>query len=212
MFTGIIKEMARLHEISRLGSIKRFAVESEHIFKNVNVGDSVSVNGACLTVTEKEGNLLYFDVIGETLEKTTLGNLKPKGPVNLEDSLKVGDPLSGHLVLGHIDCVGKIKNIEKIGENVSMELEIPKEFSDLIAQKGSIAIDGVSLTVGGVKANVFKVHLIPHTLKVTTLKYRKRGDEVNVEFDVIARYIMKSKEGVRASGIDEKFLREKGFI
>ena len=211
MFTGIIKEIGEVHRSGKIGDRHRLAIESKSIFKNINVGDSVSIDGACLTVVEKDNNILSFDVVEETIRKTTLRNFKIEDSVNLEDSLKAGDPVAGHYVLGHIDCVGSLTDIIKKGKDISMEVEIPKEFTPLIVQKGSIAIDGISLTVGEVEYNRFKVYIIPHTLKTTTLRLKKIGDEVNLEFDIIGKHVLRLKESEKPAKITEEFLREKGF-
>lgn len=212
MFTGIIKELGKVHELSRIGNLYKIAIESQNIFKSINIGDSVAVNGVCLTVKEKKGNILSFDVVDETIRKTNLKTLKAKELVNLEDALKAGDPLGGHFVLGHIDCISEIKDSRRIGADISMDVEVPKEYMDLVVEKGSIAIDGISLTIGEVKENRFNIYLIPHTLKATTLGMKQRGDKLNVEFDIIGKYILK---GSRAKGegsrLSEEFLSEKGF-
>ncbi|MBI5144286.1 MAG: riboflavin synthase [Candidatus Omnitrophica bacterium] len=211
MFTGIIKEIGRVHEISRAGNLYKLAIQSKDIFKSVNIGDSVSVNGACLTVKEKKGDILSFDVVDETIRKTNLKTLKTKNLVNLEDSLKAGEPFSGHFVLGHIDCVGEIKDARRIGDDIAMDIAIPEEFIDLIVEKGSIAIDGISLTIGRIRENRFNVYLIPHTLEATTLGLKRRGDGLNIEFDIIGKYIARSSGLEKDDKITEEFLKAKGF-
>lgn len=210
MFTGIIKELGVLHRLSKAGDIYKLAIESKDIFEGLNIGDSVSVNGVCLTVAEKKKNILSFDIVEETIRKTALKALKDKELVNLEDPLRVGDSFGGHFVLGHIDCAGKITDIKR-ANGVSIELEIPKEFANLIVEKGSIAIDGVSLTIGEIRENAFKVYLIPHTLEATTLGKKRRGDELNIEFDLIGKYIVRSKRLGKKKRITEEFLKAKGF-
>ncbi|OGW83332.1 MAG: riboflavin synthase subunit alpha [Omnitrophica bacterium RIFCSPLOWO2_01_FULL_45_10] len=212
MFTGIIREVGIVSRSGRIGKIHRLEVMSKEIYKSVNVGDSVAVNGVCLTVTTKRGEGLSFDAMEETLGKTTLANLKKGDFVNLENSLKAQDALGGHFVLGHIDCVGTIKYISKTGDAVSMDIGFPENFSHLIVEKGSVALDGISLTIGEVKENAFRIYLIPQTLKTTTLGSKPAGARVNLEFDIIGKYIARYSETNHGSNITEKFLNDKGFL
>ena len=191
MFTGIIKELGRVSNISGLGKLYKLSVESKNIIDSVAIGDSVAINGVCLTLTKKDKHLLYFDVMGETMKRTNLLKLKYADPANLEDSLRVGSPLGGHFVSGHIDCVGRIKDIYKAADEVSMEVNFPDGYDNLVVEKGSIAIDGISLTIGRVRKNSVTVYIIPHTLKMTTLGFKRTGDEVNIEFDIIGKYVNK---------------------
>ena len=223
MFTGIIKEIGRVHELSRAGKLYKLAIQSKYIFKSVDIGDSISANGVCLTVKEKKGDILSFDIVCETIRKTNLKALKTKDLVNLEDPLKAGEPFGGHFVLGHIDCVGEIKDARRIGDDIAMDIAIPEEHIDLIVEKGSIAIDGISLTIGRIRGNRFNIYLIPHTLGATTLGLKKRGDILNIEFDIIGKYIItvsrlkgsafaKASADRQGSGVSEAFLRDKGFL
>ena len=191
MFTGIIKELGRIRNISGLGKLYKLQIEARDIVGGVVIGDSISVNGVCLTLTEKRGSTLSFDCLGETMKRTNLSKLKYGDPVNLEDSLKVGSSLGGHFVSGHIDCVGKIKNINRTSDDVSIEVAFPEGYGDLVVEKGSIALDGISLTIGKVLKNSVVVYLIPHTLNVTALGFKKTGDELNIEFDIIGKYVAK---------------------
>lgn len=212
MFTGITKETGRISGLSRGSGLSRLALASENIYKEANAGDSVSVNGVCLTVIEKKKETLYFDVSKETLARTTIGELKDGDLVNLEGSLKAGDPLGGHFVLGHVDCVGVIKKKDSSGDEVSIEIEVPGDFERLMVRKGSVTVDGISLTIGEVEKGRFRVYMIPHTLKVTTLGKRKNGDKVNIEFDIIGKHVARLREPLHdQSRINENFLREKGF-
>jgi riboflavin synthase len=190
MFTGIVKELGKVHRISGLGGIYKLSVEARDIAGGLNIGDSVSVNGACLTLTGKDKNILDFDVMGETFNRTNISKLKTGESVNLEGALRAGDPLGGHFVTGHIDCVGKIREIRRRSDNYSMEVSFPREYKKFVVEKGSVALDGISLTVGGVNEGSAVVHIIPHTLKVTTLGSRRPGDEINIEFDIIGKYIL----------------------
>ena len=193
MFTGIIKELGKIHRISGLGNMYKLSVEAKDIAGGLNIGDSVSVNGACLTLTGKDKSILEFDVMGETFKRTNISKLKIGESVNLEGALKAGDPFGGHFVTGHIDCVGRISQIRRAGDDYSIEVAFPVGYKKLVVEKGSIALDGISLTVGVVSNNSAIVHIIPHTLKVTTLGSKRSGDEVNIEFDIIGKYILGSR-------------------
>jgi len=190
MFTGIVKELGKVCRISGLGGAYKLSIEAKNIAGSLNTGDSVSVNGVCLTLTGKDKNVLGFDVMGETIKRTNISKLKIGESVNLEGALRAGDPLGGHFVTGHIDCVGRIREIKRTGGNYAMEISFPGEYKRLVVEKGSIALDGISLTVGGVGYGNASVYIIPHTLKVTTLGSKRVGDEVNMEFDVIGKYIL----------------------
>jgi riboflavin synthase len=190
MFTGIVKELGLVRRISGLGGIYKLSVEAKDIAGGLNIGESVSVNGACLTLTGKDKTVLDFDVVGETFNRTNISKLKIGGSVNLESALRVGDPLGGHFVTGHIDCVGRIREIRRASDNYSIEVAFPCEYKKFVVEKGSISLDGISLTVGSVGAGRAIVHIIPHTLKITTLGSKRAGDEVNIEFDIIGKYIL----------------------
>lgn len=189
MFTGIVKELGRVRRISGLGNIYKLSIESRDISASAIIGDSLSVNGTCLTITGKNKNILEFDVMAETMRKTCLGRLRVDDAVNLEDALKAGGPMGGHFVTGHIDCTGKVKHAKRIGTDVSLEITFPGIYKNLVAEKGSIAIDGVSLTIGRAAEDSVTLYIIPHTLKETTLGSKNTGDEVNIEFDIIGKYI-----------------------
>jgi riboflavin synthase len=192
MFTGIVKELGRVHRISGLGGTYKISVEAKDVAIGLNIGDSVSVNGVCLTLTDIDKNVLGFDVMGETFKRTNISKLKIGESVNLEGALRAGDPLGGHFVTGHIDCAGRIKEIRRAGDNYSIEVAFPAEYKKFVVEKGSISLDGISLTIGSVGDGKAVVHIIPHTLKVTTLGSRRPGDEVNIEFDIIGKYILGS--------------------
>lgn len=210
MFTGIIKELGVVKGLRKRARVYRLEVASKDIFKAACLGDSISINGACLTLVEKSGNVMSYDITEETMRRATLKNLKVNDRVNLEGSLKADGSIGGHFVLGHVDCAGKIKGI-KCGTEYIMEVEIPGEFKNLAVKKGSIAIDGVSLTVGDIKGNAVFIYIIPHTLKETTLALRKTGDEVNVEFDILGKYAIGFNGARKGLMITEDFLKEKGF-
>lgn len=189
MFTGIVKELGKVCRISGLGNIYKLSVEARDIAGESSVGDSVSINGVCLTLTGKDRDVMHFDVMGETFRRTGISKLKIGCSVNLESALKAGEALGGHFVTGHIDCVGRIREIRRAGDNYSIEVTFPEEYNRLVVGKGSIALDGISLTVGAVGSGRAEVHIIPHTLKVTTLGSKRPGDEVNIEFDMLGKYI-----------------------
>lgn len=159
--------------------------------KGLKIGQSVALNGVCLTVTGISNSKCNFEMIEETTKKTDLGNLKEGGIINIERSLKVGDRMEGHFVLGHVDGVGIIKKIEKKPKEIKIWFEIPKNLTKFIVQKGSIALDGISLTIVDVQKNLASVCLIPHTVDVTNFHTRKIGDKVNIETDILGKYILK---------------------
>lgn len=159
--------------------------------KGLKIGQSVALNGVCLTVTGISNSKCNFEMIEETTKKTDLGNLKEGGVINIERSLKVGDRMEGHFVLGHVDGVGIIKKIERKPKEIKIWFEIPKNLAKFVVQKGSIAIDGISLTVVDVQKNLASVCLIPHTVDVTNFHTRKIGDKVNIETDILGKYILK---------------------
>jgi len=187
MFTGIIEELGQVKKISKQGNNTCFEINTAKVSEDARVGDSISVNGVCLTVIKKEAGFLTFEAISETLKASNLGNLRIKDLVNLERSLKVGDRLSGHFVTGHVDCVGIIRKKNYINNNLCFEITVPTEFIKYCIPKGSVAIDGISLTLVNKRSNTFTVYIIPHTLKNTTLGFKGSSDKVNIEFDILAK-------------------------
>ena len=213
MFTGIIEETGTLRNIEGLGDEKRLTVECTKVIGGINDGDSVAVNGACLTVTSHGRDFFTAHAGTETLSRTTLGSLKTGGKINLERAMQIGDRFDGHIVLGHVDCIGVITKFEKTGEGKEMWVEIPAEYIGYVAPKGSIALDGISLTSVRIEGNAFSVALIPFTIEHTTLGTKKEGDSLNIEVDVIARYIRRFLETDKKSGgIDIRKLAEEGFM
>ena len=190
MFTGIILATGRVSSLTEKGGDLELGVDAAALdLERVAIGDSISVQGACLTVTRKAGACFYADVSRETMAKTTLGNLRAGSRVNLEPSLRAGDALGGHWVSGHVDAVGKLKTLVQDARSWRLEFELPAALMRFVASKGSICVNGVSLTVNNVAGRCFDVNIIPHTLKVTTLGELKVDDGVNIEIDVIARYL-----------------------
>jgi len=186
-------------------------VSSNIVSKGANIGDSIAVNGACLTLVENARGIMVFDVMEETVRRTGLLDVRSGDRVNLEDSLKTGGPLGGHFVLGHVDCVGTVKKIENNGGEYSIEIEFPAEFSHLVVEKGSVALDGISLTVGEVGRGSLKVYVIPHTLKMTNLSGKRERDKVNIEFDIIGKYLARFRDLDKKGGVTESFLKQMGF-
>ena len=194
MFTGIVEGIGKVKKISKITknrSAIQMIVDLGKHSKGLKTGQSVALNGVCLTVTKLSKDGCTFEMIEETTKKTDLGNLKPGGIVNIERSLKAGDRLEGHFVLGHVDGVGIIKKIEKKPKEVQVWFQIPKNLSKYVVKKGSIAIDGISLTVVEIKNNIASVCLIPHTIQVTNFKTKKIGDKINIETDILGKYILK---------------------
>jgi len=194
MFTGIIEGIGKIKKISKdtkNRSAIQMTVELGKHGKGLKTGQSVALNGVCLTVIKLDKTECTFEMIEETTKKTNLGNLKPKEIVNIERSLKAGDRLEGHFVLGHVDGVGVIKKIQKKPKEVQVWFEVPKILTKYVVKKGSIAIDGISLTVVDIKNNLASVCLIPHTIDVTNFKTKKIGDKVNIETDILGKYILK---------------------
>ena len=194
MFTGIVEGIGTVNKISK-NTKNRSAIEMTidlgKQVKGLKVGQSVALNGVCLTVTKLTKSKCLFEMIEETTKKTDLGNLKVGGVVNIERSLKVGDRLEGHFVLGHVDGVGIIKKILKKPKEVQVYFEIPKNLTKYVVKKGSIAIDGISLTVVDIKKTLASVSLIPHTIEITNFHTKKVGDKVNIETDILGKYILK---------------------
>jgi riboflavin synthase len=197
MFTGIVKEIGKVTYFSRYQKEKNLMVRSTIICSDVRIGDSVSVNGVCLTATKINYDILVFDLLSETIELTNLGLLKVGDSVSLEDSLKTSDKISGHFVTGHIDCMGTIKKKGVLKNNSFIDIEIPKKFLGLLAPKGSVAVDGISLTIVSVFRDSFTVYIIPHTFNNTVLKERKISQKVNIEFDILAKYAINFQENSR---------------
>jgi riboflavin synthase len=190
MFTGIIVATGRVTSLTEKGGDLELGIDAAALdLARIALGDSVSVQGACLTVTRMEGTRFYADVSRETMAKTTLGTLRPGSRVNLEPSLRAGDALGGHWVSGHVDAVGKLRAVVQDARSWRLEFELPASLMRFVASKGSICVNGVSLTVNKVEGRRFDVNIIPHTHQVTTLGELQIDDGVNIEIDVIARYL-----------------------
>jgi riboflavin synthase len=195
MFTGIIQDLGRVVSREARGVDARLTIATSHLsLANTAVGDSICVQGVCLTATSVSGNTFTADVSHETLSLTTLGELRADSPVNLEPSLRAGDQLGGHLVSGHVDGVANVAALARDGDSLRLTFRVPDALARYIARKGSVCIDGVSLTVNEVSGSTFGVNLIPHTQTVTTLGRLTAGARVNLEIDQVARYIERLAE------------------
>jgi riboflavin synthase len=219
MFTGLVEEVGLVRRFEKKGEGGRLAIAAQKVLEGTRLGDSIAVSGACLTVVELGNDGFTVDCMPETLTHTTLGSVTRGATVNLERSLALGDRLGGHLVLGHVDAVAEVVKVEREGEFQMITFSLPETITAYVAPKGSVAVDGVSLTVVRVDGGRFSVGVIPHTLEQTTLSRVRPGVRVNVEADVIARYVFRSLQAGRGEeaepsvqrGLTEEFLREKGF-
>ncbi|MDE2009798.1 MAG: riboflavin synthase [Candidatus Omnitrophica bacterium] len=200
MFTGIIEGQGTVKKIETKKNLLVLAIDLGPLAEKIRKGDSVAVNGVCLTATNKKGALVSFDLMRETLEKTSLRFLKVDDLVNLEPALKAGSPIGGHFVTGHVDETAVIKDIAEELNWVVLRLGISRENRKYIAPKGSVTVDGISLTIGRAGKDYFEVYLIPYTLKVTTLGLKNKGDYVNIETDILAKYLFNKRKGRNQGG------------
>ena len=189
MFTGLVEETAPVIAVEPLGGGARLTIEANVVLDGTHPGDSIAVNGCCLTITARQGNRLSFDLLAETLDKTNLGDQKPGSKVNLERALRADARLGGHFVQGHVDTTARILALDPHGQDHRLEVELPRRFARYVAYKGSIAINGISLTAADVKEESVVIWLIPHTMEVTNLHALRAGDRVNLEFDMLAKYL-----------------------
>lgn len=223
MFTGLVEEVGVVKRLERRGEAGRLSIEATKVLEGTLLGDSIAVSGACLTVVELGRGSFVVDCMPETLTHTTLGSVTAGACVNLERSMTLGGRLGGHLVLGHVDAVSRVKSVAREGNASRITFTLPVDLSPCVAPKGSISIDGISLTVIGAGADFFDVGIIPHTLAETTLKNIGPGTTVNIEVDVLARYVQRTVQALigggepipKASGsggLTESFLRDQGFM
>ncbi len=210
MFTGIIEEIGKIKTVVRGARSVVVEVEAAVVTEGTKVGDSIATNGVCLTVTALTGNGFRADVMPETMERSNLGLLRPGDRVNLERALCLNSRIGGHLVAGHVDGTGRIAGMDRDDTAIWITVSAPERILRYVIEKGSVAVDGVSLTVAYVDGEVFKVSVIPHTRKETTLTKKRTGDVVNLENDMIARYVEKFA-GKRREGLSVGFLTENGF-
>ncbi|MBW2541338.1 MAG: riboflavin synthase [Deltaproteobacteria bacterium] len=199
MFTGIVETVGIVEKIEPGADLTRLIIDAESIAEGVKLGDSVAVNGVCLTVTSLLDGRFAFEAIPETMQRTNLGDLKVGSRVDLERAMRAGDRLDGHIVQGHVDGVGIIRAVIQDGNDVRLQVDCDPELADCVVEKGSIAIDGVSLTVAALLPSGFEVALIPHTLEVTILSERRVDDRLNLEADVLGKYVKRYLERVLPS-------------
>ena len=217
MFTGIVEEVGKIIDVKKGANSSRLIIGAEKIFSDMNVGDSVAVNGVCLTVTDFEKSMFWADVMSETLSRSSLGSLKKGSLVNLERAMAANGRFGGHIVSGHIDGTGVIKSMKKDDIAVWVSISAPKNILKFIVEKGSVALDGISLTVAEIGDDEFKVSVIPHTGGNTSLLLKKAGDIVNIENDIIGKYVerlmsFKTDSAAKSSGISLEFLADNGFF
>ncbi len=214
MFTGLIEEKGKVVRVSPGAGGVKLTVQGPMVSEGLKLGDSVAVNGVCLTAVQIAPPMLTFDVVRETVERSTIGRLRPGSSVNLERALRAGDRMGGHMVQGHVDSAGVIRDIRRGGSETVIRFEAPPEVMQLVVEKGSIAVDGISLTVAEVGKEWFEVAVIPHTLAETTLGDAAQGSTVNLETDIIGKYVYKFVSKTEAGG-DQRLLdklAEAGFM
>ena len=215
MFTGIIEETGKIESVANGNKSAVITITADKVLKGTKIGDSIAVNGVCLTVTSISGNKFTADVMAETLRRSSLGTLKHGSKVNLERAMAADGRFGGHIVSGHIDGTGIIRSLEREDNAVWVEIETPDKLLKYIVEKGSVAVDGISLTVAKTTQTTFMVSVIPHTAQCTVLAYKKAGDTVNLENDCIGKYIEHflnwEKEKTTESKITREFLFSNGF-
>ena len=219
MFTGIIEGLGAISAIRSTGQGKRLTIEADFDLHQTKIGDSLCVSGACLTAVKIDGRHFEVDISPETLQMTTFGEAKVGQRVNVERALRLSDRLDGHLVSGHIDDVGNIRQREHLGNAIIVTIDVPESLARYMIYKGSVAVDGISLTINTCDANSFSVSIIPHTAKLTTIGFKNRGDRVNIETDMLGKYVerfMNARPGragaEKAFSIDKEYLLKTGFL
>lgn len=211
MFTGIVEELGRIQRITRGSTKQSICINCSKVLEDIHIGDSIAVNGVCLTVVDHKKEYFIADVMNETFARSGLGSLSIGSLVNLERAMPANGRFGGHIVSGHIDGTGRIKSIRQDGNAVWFEIAADEKLLEGIVEKGSVAIDGISLTVAAVGSYSFKVSIIPHTLKETVLGFRGIGDIVNLENDVIGKYVKKFVVQSENKGLSREFLLANGF-
>lgn len=220
MFTGLVEEIGKISKIRKGNNSYQISIEAKHLLSDIKLGDSVATNGACLTVVEKTNSNFTVDIMAETVKRTSFDKMKLGDTVNLERAMRLSDRLGGHLVSGHIDGTGRIKKIKKEDIANIISIEAPQELLNQMLNKGSIAIDGISLTIINISHTEFQVSIIPHTSKETTLLKKSIGDLVNLETDMIGKYVLRflnpdKKENLnqaKTSKVSMDFLAENGYL
>lgn len=211
MFTGLIEEKGIIIKITPSGKGRIFEISGKKIFDDLKIGDSININGACQTVISLTKNTFTVESVEETLKKTNFGSFILNQKVNLERSMKIGDRLGGHFVLGHVDTTGRIISIEELTNSRLIKISFPQKYFNNLIPVGSIAVDGISLTLAEVNKEYFSVAIIPHTWNETNFAEKKIGDSVNLEFDMLGKYILKQISLENSSGITKEFLSKHGF-
>lgn len=213
MFTGIIEEIGKIEKITAIAGGISIKIKAGKILEDAGVNDSICIDGVCLTVTKFDKYSFWVDAVGATLEKTTFHNIKENVSVNLERSVRLSDRLGGHLVQGHVNGIGTISEIAKLGENYLVKILIPDELEKYLIKEGSIAVDGISLTIADLVGNEIFLSIIPHTWNKTNMKHKLLNDKVNIEIDILAKYIEKLliKDNNSSSKISEIWLKELGY-
>jgi len=220
MFTGIIEGLGKISSIKSLGQSKNFAIEANFSLKQTKIGDSIAVNGVCLTAVSLNGNRFEVDVSPETLATSSFNKAKVGDNVNLERALRLADRLDGHIVSGHIDSTGIIIQKKYLGNVIVIDFSIPKAITRYMIKKGSVAVDGISLTINDCTDDSFQVCIIPHTAIASTISLKKKGDTVNIETDMIGKYVerllnreaVQSQDNKKPQAVDLKFLLKTGFV
>lgn len=216
MFTGIIEATGRVSAIKASGVDLKLTIESDSLdFSDVKLGDSIASNGVCLTVTALNGKSFNADVSGETVKRTLFGQYKTGQLLNLEKALLATGRLGGHLVSGHVDGISSVEKVEKFGEAWQVWVKMPKDLAHYIAEKGSITVDGISLTVNELSSTAFRLTIVPHTARETTLMSLKAGSQVHLEVDLIARYLerlLQGRKGTGSKGVTMDLLQQRGFL
>lgn len=211
MFTGLIEEKGIIKKNSPSGKGRIFEISAKKVMDDLKIGDSININGACQTVISLTNNSFTVESVEETLKKTNFGSFVLNQKVNLERSMKIGDRLGGHFVLGHVDTTGKIISVEELTNSRLIKISFSPEYFNNLIPVGSIAVDGISLTLAEVNKEYFSVAIIPHTWNETNFAEKKIGDTVNLEFDMLGKYILKQIPSESSAGITKEFLTKHGF-
>lgn len=211
MFTGIIEEIGEVVSLKGTKAGKELFIKGEAVISSLKIGDSLAVNGVCLTATRIEKNIFKAFLSPETLKRSNLGEVQRGNKVNLERAAKLEERMAGHLVTGHIDARGSIHQRREMVEGLEIEVEIPGEDLHLVIPKGSMAIDGVSLTIATLRENILTIAIIPHTARMTTLGFKKKGETVNLEYDLIGKYLWRFREKEKKRPLTVESLKEAGF-
>jgi len=210
LFTGLVVEMGNVVSLTKKGNSARLSLDAKTLSRDAKLGDSIAINGTCLTVVEVKDTVLAFDLSDETLKSSNLGELKARDRVNLEPALRLDDRLGGHFVTGHIDGAGRIRSKTLEGEVYKIVIETEPWMAEYLVEKGSVAVDGISLTVVDVLRDGFSLVIIPHTARLTTIGFKGPGDRVNVEVDILGKYVQRFLHNRRDGGLMQT-LKEQGF-